>query len=86
MREVTVDKTAEGKRLDRWLKQNCRNLPMGLMQMLNTGGMIVIPIGPEGSQKMHRITKNGETQDEWLDETLGDAYFVPMLEGRNFTK
>ena len=61
-------------------------LPMGLMQMLNTGGIIVIPIGPEGSQKMHRITKNGETQDEWLDETLGDAYFVPMLEGRNFTK
>ena len=59
-------------------------LPMGLMQMLNTGGIIVIPIGPEGSQKMHRITKNGETQDEWLDETLGDAYFVPMLEGRNF--
>ena len=54
--------------------------------MLNTGGIIVIPIGPEGSQKMHRITKNGETQDEWLDETLGDAYFVPMLEGRNFTK
>ena len=59
-------------------------LPMGLMQMLNTGGIIVIPIGPEGNQTMHRITKNGETQDEWHDEVLGPANFVPMLEGRNF--
>lgn len=59
-------------------------LPMGLMQMLKTGGLIVIPIGPEGNQTMHRITKLGETPDQWHDEVLGPANFVPMLEGRNF--
>ncbi len=60
------------------------SLPTGLMQMLKTGGVMVIPIGPEGNQRMHRITKKGETPDLWHDETLGDANFVPMLEGKNF--
>ena len=60
------------------------SLPTGLMQMLKTGGIMVIPIGPEGNQRMHRITKKGETPDLWHDETLGDANFVPMLEGKNF--
>jgi len=59
-------------------------LPPGLMQMLKTGGIMVIPIGPEDGQKMHRITKLGDTPDLWQDEMLGDAYFVPMLEGKNF--
>ncbi len=60
------------------------SLPTGLMQMLKTSGVMVIPIGPEGNQRMHRITKKGETPDLWHDETLGDANFVPMLEGKNF--
>lgn len=60
------------------------SLPTGLMQMLKNGGVMVIPIGPEGNQRMHRITKKGETPDLWHDETLGDANFVPMLEGKNF--
>lgn len=59
-------------------------LPLGLMQMLKTNGIMVIPIGPEGGQKMHRITKLGDTPSQWHDELLGDAYFVPMLEGKNF--
>jgi len=60
-------------------------LPDGLMQMLKTGGVMVIPIGPESSQTMHRITKLGPTPDLWRDEQLGDAYFVPMLQGKNFS-
>ena len=36
------------------------------------------------NQTMHRITKLGETPDQWHDEVLGPANFVPMLEGRNF--
>ena len=58
-------------------------IPMGLMNMLKVGGIMVIPVG-EGEQRMLRIYKDGESQDQWRIEDLGDAYFVPMLEGRCF--
>lgn len=61
------------------------NLPEGLMQMLKTGGLMVIPIGDGDNQKMYRIYKHGDTPAEWKSEMLGDAWFVPMLEGKNFT-
>ena len=60
------------------------SLPHGLMQMLKTGGIMVIPIGPEGGQKMYRIHKEGDSPDLWRKEVFGDAYFVPMLEGKAF--
>ena len=62
------------------------SLPHGLMQMLKTGGIMVIPIGPEGGQKMYRIHKEGDSPDLWRKEVFGDAYFVPMLEGKAFNK
>ena len=59
-------------------------LPAGLMKMLKTGGLMVIPIGEEGGQKMYRIRKEGDSPEQWHAEMLGDANFVPMLEGKNF--
>ena len=59
-------------------------LPEGLMKMLKTGGTMVIPIGEEGSQRMCRVQKEGEEPSQWHIEELGDANFVPMLEGKRF--
>ena len=58
-------------------------LPEGLMRLLKVGGLMVVPIGEE-NQRMHRIRKQGEDPSQWIDEDLGDAKFVPMLEGKNF--
>ena len=56
-------------------------VPEALMAQLKTGGIMVIPVG-EGEQEMLRITKNGESRDEWQVEKFGMFSFVPMLEGR----
>lgn len=58
-------------------------IPEGLMRMLKVGGLIVIPVGEE-DQRMLRIFKDGEAREQWRIEDLGDAKFVPMLEGKNF--
>lgn len=60
-------------------------IPEGLMNMLKVGGMMVIPVGID-QQRMLRVTKNGESRDQWTIEDLGDAKFVPMLAGKNFIK
>lgn len=59
-------------------------LPEGLMKMLKTGGLMVIPIGEEEHQKMCRVYKDGDSPEQWRTEVLGDANFVPMLEGKSF--
>lgn len=56
-------------------------VPEALMAQLKTGGIMVIPVG-EGEQEMLRITKNGESRDNWQVEKFGMFSFVPMLEGR----
>ena len=56
-------------------------VPEALMAQLKTGGIMVIPVG-EGEQEMLRITKNGESRDDWQVEKFGMFSFVPMLEGR----
>lgn len=58
-------------------------IPEGLMKLLKVGGIMVVPVGNE-VQRMLRIRKNGEDTSQWSIEDLGDARFVPMLEGRNF--
>lgn len=58
-------------------------IPLGLMQMLKVGGVMVIPVGV-GAQRMLRIFKDGEDPSQWRIEDHGDAHFVPMLQGRNF--
>jgi protein-L-isoaspartate(D-aspartate) O-methyltransferase len=57
-------------------------IPSALMAQLKTGGIMVIPLGEE-EQEMLRITKEGESRDEWKIEKFGTYSFVPMLDGRN---
>lgn len=59
------------------------NIPQGLMQSLKVGGIMVIPVG-DVEQRMLKIYKDGESSDQWRVYDMGDAKFVPMLEGRNF--
>lgn len=58
-------------------------VPQPLMEQLVVGGIMVIPLG-EGTQRMIRIHKKGETPDSWVMEEYGDCQFVPMLGGKNF--
>jgi len=57
------------------------DVPAALMAQLKVGGIMVIPLG-EGEQEMLRITKDGETKEEWRVEKFGTYSFVPMLDGR----
>lgn len=56
-------------------------IPPKLVEQLKPGGIMVIPVGEEGGQKMLRITKDKEGNVK--EESLGDFIFVPMLEGKN---
>jgi protein-L-isoaspartate(D-aspartate) O-methyltransferase len=56
-------------------------IPAALMAQLKVGGIMVIPLGDE-QHEMLRITKNGETEEEWKVEKFGTYSFVPMLDGR----
>lgn len=56
-------------------------LPPKLIQQLKPGGIMVVPVGEDGRQKMIRLRKDAEgnvTQEE-----MGDFSFVPMLIGKN---
>ena len=57
-------------------------IPAPLMAQLKVGGIMVIPLGEE-EQEMLRITKEGETSEDWKVERFGTYSFVPMLDGRN---
>ena len=54
------------------------DVPDALLDQLQFGGILVIPVGDLKTQRMLRITKHmdGELQQE----TFGDFSFVPMLE------
>ena len=56
-------------------------IPEALMAQLKVGGIMVIPLG-EGEQEMLRITKQGESREEWNVEHCGTYSFVPMLDGK----
>lgn len=58
-------------------------IPVGLMQVLKVGGIMVIPVGV-GVQRMLRIVKKGELPEQWEVEDCGDARFVPMLQGKSY--
>jgi protein-L-isoaspartate(D-aspartate) O-methyltransferase len=51
-------------------------IPQQLLSQLNVGGVLVIPVGNEESQKMMRIEKTGEKQFE--KEEFGVFRFVPL--------
>lgn len=58
-------------------------IPEAIMNQLKIGGVMVIPVG-SANQEMLRITKNGESREEWAIEKFGGFRFVPMLEGKQF--
>lgn len=58
------------------------NIPEALMSQLRTGGIMVIPLG-DGEQEMLRITKHGDSRDDWQVDRFGTYSFVPMLDGRS---
>lgn len=53
-------------------------IPEALLQQLAPGGVMIIPIGREGRQDLHRITR---TENGFEDEILEPVVFVPFLSG-----
>lgn len=56
-------------------------IPQDLLDQLNIGGMLVIPLGEGENQRMIRITKIAE--DSYEKEDFGEFKFVPFLQGVN---
>lgn len=54
------------------------DVPESLIDQLIVGGVMIIPIGEGGIQKMVRVTKISE--NETSTEEFGEFSFVPMLE------
>lgn len=55
-------------------------IPELLIQQLDLGGIMVLPLGSDDKQVMTRITKT--ISGELLTETFDDFQFVPMLKGK----
>ena len=53
-------------------------IPDSLLEQLAEGGVMVIPVGREGMQVLHRITR---TAAGFLDEAIEPVSFVPFLSG-----
>lgn len=51
--------------------------PPSLLQQLTIGGRIVLPHGDAASQRLVRITRQGEI--DFVEENLGEVRFVPLL-------
>ena len=56
-----------------------RQYPEELLELLEIGGKLVIPVGLEGKQKLYVITKKSETEHEEIVHE--EVAFVPMLPG-----
>ena len=56
-------------------------IPEALIEQLKEGGRLVIPVGPEGKQRM--ITIDKRKCGALVEKDHGDAAFVPMLEDRS---
>ncbi len=55
------------------------SIPELLCKQLRVGGVMVIPVGADGVQKMMRITRLSEK--DFQTEHFGDFRFVPLLDG-----
>jgi len=53
-------------------------IPEALLQQMAIGGVMVIPIGSDGGQELHRITRRAEG---YIDEIIEPVTFVPFLSG-----
>ena len=54
-------------------------IPKMLLQQMAVGGVMVIPIGRERLQELHRITRN---EKGFEDEVMESVSFVPFLAGK----
>ena len=55
-------------------------VPSALVRQLATGGRLVIPVGPNGAQRLRLIHKTGGRP---VEKDLGAVTFVPLLSGRS---
>lgn len=53
-------------------------VPPALLEQLAVGGVMVIPVGGEAGQQLHRITR---TEKGFEDEVIERVMFVPFLSG-----
>ena len=58
---------------------NPRQYPEELLELLEIGGKLVIPVGLEGEQKLYVVTKKSDTENEEM--IYEEVAFVPMLPG-----
>jgi protein-L-isoaspartate(D-aspartate) O-methyltransferase len=56
-------------------------VPPKLLAQLKPGGIMVIPVGEDRTQKMLRIYKDKD--GSIFEEEMGNYVFVPMLQGKN---
>ncbi len=54
-------------------------LPEKLLQQLEPGGRLVIPVGPSGRQELVNVTKSNEHYEQ---QSLGLVSFVPLVHGK----
>jgi len=54
-------------------------IPEMLLQQMAVGGVMIIPVGKDGNQLLHRITR---TESGYEVEKLEPVIFVPFLSGR----
>ncbi|MFW5793140.1 MAG: protein-L-isoaspartate(D-aspartate) O-methyltransferase [Bacteroidota bacterium] len=55
-------------------------VPDALLKQLKVGGLLIIPVGPDDTQKMQKIKKISET--EYDTQSFGNFRFVPLLNDR----
>ncbi|MEY4209848.1 MAG: protein-L-isoaspartate O-methyltransferase [Pseudomonadota bacterium] len=55
-----------------------KEIPPALLDQLAMGGVMVIPVGGENGQQLHRITR---TEKGFEDEVIERVLFVPFLSG-----
>lgn len=53
-------------------------IPEALLQQMAVGGVMVIPVGRDGKQELHRITRG---DGGFIDEIIEPVTFVPFLSG-----
>ncbi len=55
-----------------------REIPQELLEQLDDGGRLVIPVGSRGGQRLECVTRRGKGYES---EALGLVSFVPLVEG-----
>jgi len=53
-------------------------IPEGLVEQLAIGGRLIVPVGPEGEQRLIRLTRREQGIER---RVLGSVSFVPLLGG-----